>query len=92
LNIPKKIVLFGHTYDVKMVDEKGGGTEAFGSHWGKLGKIFLNDSLGKEQLESTFLHELIEAVNWHLDLKLEHRFIVALEAGLYSALKQMDKK
>lgn len=35
---------------------------------------------------STLLHEAIEALNYHLELKLEHRQISSLEAGLHQVL------
>lgn len=35
---------------------------------------------------SALLHEILEALNYHLELKLEHRAIMSLEAGLYQVL------
>ena len=39
-----------------------------------------------QQQQSTMIHEIIEAVQWHLGLKLPHRVIAALETGLYQVL------
>jgi len=41
----------------------------------------------KQAQESSVLHEMIEALNYHLDLKLQHETIMQLEAGLYQCLK-----
>ena len=35
---------------------------------------------------SAVLHEVIEALNFHLELKLEHQAITGLESGLYQVL------
>jgi hypothetical protein len=40
----------------------------------------------QQQAESTLLHEIIESLNYHLDLTLEHNKIMSLEAGLYQTL------
>jgi hypothetical protein len=37
---------------------------------------------------STLLHELIEAINYHLELKLKHGQIMGLEVGLYQILSE----
>jgi len=49
--------------------------------------IRLSDDLGEDMRDSTLLHEIIEALNYHLELKLEHNQITSLEAGLYQTLK-----
>lgn len=36
--------------------------------------------------ESTLLHEIIEALNYHMELGLEHRQISSLETGLHQVL------
>ena len=38
--------------------------------------------------ESTLLHELIEAINYHLELKLKHKQIMGLEVGLYQIFSE----
>jgi hypothetical protein len=40
----------------------------------------------RQQRESTMVHEVIEAISAHLDLKLPHETISALETGLYQTL------
>ena len=89
INIPKKLEIFGHLYEIIDRDEEKTGADSFGSHFGRINKIFLNTLVKGSQRESSFFHELIEAVNWHLQLKLSHDQIVGLETGLYSILKKL---
>jgi hypothetical protein len=46
------------------------------------------NDVDSDMIASTLLHEIIEALNYHLELKLEHRQIMGLEAGLYQALSE----
>jgi hypothetical protein len=39
------------------------------------------------QQESTLIHEILEAINFSNDLRLEHQVISVLEASLYQVLK-----
>ena len=49
--------------------------------------IGIDQDLSPDMKNSTLLHEIIEALNFHLELKLEHSAITALEGGLYQVLK-----
>ncbi len=49
--------------------------------------IELGSDLCEEQLDSTLIHEVIEQINKHLDLGLNHQQICGLEAGVYTFLK-----
>ncbi len=44
-----------------------------------------NDSSLKQQ-ESTMLHEILEALDMHMELNLSHQTICLLEAALYEVL------
>jgi len=46
------------------------------------------NDVDSDMMTSTLLHEIIEALNYHLELKLEHGQIMGLEAGLYQALSE----
>lgn len=43
------------------------------------------DICGQEKI-STILHEIIEAINYHLNLRLEHNIIMSLESALFQIL------
>ena len=44
------------------------------------------EGLSRQQRESTVLHEILEALNFHNNLGLSHKAIMPLEAGLYQVL------
>jgi hypothetical protein len=50
--------------------------------------IILAKDMGKQTTESVFLHEVIEAINDMLELKLKHDNIDRLEAAIYQIFKQ----
>lgn len=60
----------------------------FGLHKAKNLQLLIRSDLCTEQKISTVLHEIIEALNFHLQLKLEHTAITGLEAGLYQVLTE----
>lgn len=48
--------------------------------------IRVNRDIPPAQQRATILHEVIEAINWHLELDLEHRHIQGLEHALHQVL------
>ena len=53
--------------------------------------IYIDPNQEIQSKESTLLHEVIEAVNSMLELKLEHTQICSLETGIYSAIREKWK-
>lgn len=53
---------------------------------GNTQKLEISEGLHPDQIASTVLHEIIEALNYHLELGVEHSTIMSLEAGLYQVL------
>ena len=49
-------------------------------------KISVGNNLSEEQRASTVLHEVIEALKFHLSIEIEHEALTALEAGLFTVL------
>jgi hypothetical protein len=88
MKIPKKLKILGYTYKVRITDEADSGNDNLGTHWWKNQVIVLNSSLREEIMASTFLHEIIESVNYNMGLNLKHNQIVRLETGLYQILKE----
>jgi len=68
-----------------MIDDRESGD--YGSLNPNTNTIRLNKNKTQSQIESTLLHEIIEALNINLELRLEHPQISALEAGLYQVIK-----
>lgn len=82
---PKKLKILGYHYDV-VENEDSGSIEAFGRCQYARQRIMIASDLQPDNRESTLLHEIIEALNYHLELRLEHHVIMGLEVGLYQAL------
>jgi hypothetical protein len=85
MQIPRQVKILGHIYSVKEYESFS--SDTFGSHDPNTLTIRLNNNKNDSQIASTFLHEIIEAVNHLLELGLEHRQISGLESGLYQVLK-----
>lgn len=80
-----KIKILGHTYgvEVKPLQFKEG---AQGFHYKNCLLIEVDSMIAKSQQEEVLLHEIIEALNYRLELKLEHCVISSLSEGLYQVL------
>lgn len=48
--------------------------------------IAISSKIDKEQVEETYIHEIIEAANALFELKLEHNVIQALAVAIHQAL------
>lgn len=49
--------------------------------------IRLATDVDRQIVESTMIHEMLEAINKHLELELNHNVISQIEVGFYGALK-----
>ena len=87
-NFPKKLKILGHKYVIVLQDQNKTGNSHLGTHWGKESKIWINSNQCQEMREETLLHEVLEAINYHLELKLKHENLVRLENALYQLLKE----
>jgi len=85
--IPEKLKIFGHDYVVMMHDQDEVGNYHLGTHIHRSTEILINRSQSKTQMESTLIHEIIEALNVYQELNLKHDQVVRLETGLYQVLK-----
>ena len=60
--------------------------DAMGRFQSRRQRLQIADDLAGDEQLSTILHEIIEALNYHLALDLPHNAIMGLEAGLYQVL------
>ena len=81
--------ILGCEYKVKYLPlrDDGGADVAGCENTGKQ-YIFIDRTVELQAQESTMLHEIIEAIDKHLDINLEHHTIMLLEAGLYQVLRE----
>ena len=85
--IPKKLKIAGQIYDIILRDRnKNDGITALGSEDYSWNKIWLNKNQCRQELESTFLHEIIEAINGLNKLDLNETQIRVFETMLYQVL------
>lgn len=79
------IKILGHHYQIvedKDVDSIGAAARVHP----KTQVIQIARDLHREGKETAVLHEIIETLDYRLQLELDHRIIMALEAGLYQTL------
>ena len=50
-------------------------------------EIHISKEIRESRQEEGLFHEILEALNYHLGLELEHKQTVAISEGLYSVLK-----
>lgn len=85
MKIPGKIKILGHEFTIMMVDLSE--AETYGYMNPNTNIMRLNKNKAQSQIDSTLLHEILEAVNHNLELQLAHNQITSLEASLYQVLK-----
>lgn len=74
--------ILGYTYKLKYSD----GMSEMGKFVPNNQTIFVDEKLCHQQILSTILHEIIEALCYHMELKIEHPIMMGLESGLYQVL------
>ncbi len=85
----KKLRILGIDYPVVFTDMyKTGGNGNAGTADTTGCKIFISNIINSEQHQrSVLLHEILEALNYRLELKLEHNTLTQLEAGLFTVFR-----
>jgi hypothetical protein len=83
----EKLNILGYSYTLKTdetIDEMGGnvGLTNFNEKF-----LQIASNLDADQKSSVFIHELIEAINYHLELDLTHPQIMGLEVALNQTLR-----
>ena len=80
--------ILGYDYKLKYAPsmEDGGMDQAGRFHTVKQ-IINVDPDQHRQALESTVLHEVLEAINYHLQFALPHQTIAGLETALYSTLR-----
>ena len=77
--------ILGYTYEL-IVDGDSDALGAFGRIDPSKQIIRIASGLNDQQFESSILHEIIEALNYHFHMEMLEGVIMSLEAGLYQAL------
>ena len=64
MNIPNVINILGRRYKVIFHEEEKSGNNHLGTHWGAYTTIYLNKIQDRQSMESSLIHEIIEAINF----------------------------
>ena len=78
------IKILGYTYEI--IEGNSERMDALGRYHVREQKIQIASNMCNEQKVSTVLHEIIEALDYHLEFNLNHNIIQALESTLYQVL------
>ena len=74
-------------YDYKLIEDGDDDIiGAYGRFHAKRQILQIAEGLTRQQRESTVLHEVLEALNFHGNLGLNNKIIMPLESGLYQVL------
>lgn len=91
MRIPARICIAGHVYTVEMRNrERDDGVSKYATVNHAEQKIWIDSAVHEEQQGSSFLHEVLEVLDYLYNLKLKHENISLLETGLYEVLKGND--
>jgi hypothetical protein len=83
-----KLRILGIDYTVSFCDSRQYGNDNFGSHVpGECAIVVDTKRQTIEHQKSVLLHEIIEALNYRLELALDHNKISQLESGLFSVFR-----
>ena len=90
MKIPEKVKIGGQTFSVTWKTLGNSSDTSTGAcQWG-MNRIWLDSGFPRSVQESTFLHEIIEAIDGLFELELSHPTIKALEHALYEVLTDND--
>jgi hypothetical protein len=84
--IPKSINILGHAFKIVHLDVSD--IDNIGTMDPKHSVIRLSTGMPQSVQESVLMHEIVEAINSHLELKLEHPQITALSTVIFQVLRE----
>lgn len=83
----RKIMILGHEYELKITNKPLLERNTVASVCPNTLVIEVSNSTPQSRQEEGLFHEIIEALNCHLELNLEHYKITILSEGLYQVFK-----
>jgi len=84
MKIPGRIKVGGVPFEIILRNGTNGESTSYGSCNAGAQKIWVSEAVGKQQQETTLVHEVLEAINTLYELNLEHTQISCLETALYA--------
>ena len=87
LNIPGSIRIGPFDIKVRMLDEKL--MESTGEYLPYFKEMHLDETRPEDVTQETFVHEVIEAINRHYEVGLEHKQITVLGMALSQVIRDL---
>ena len=84
--LPRSVQIGGHTISVEIDDTLGDRAGCSGQYHDSRNLIVIDSRYCDSMLGETLLHEIVEAINAKLELRLDHPQIQALGLMLHQAL------
>lgn len=75
-----------HVVTIRPFKDEDDSVTSFGEADITTGEIFINSLHPSDRQIKTLVHEILEVLNEHLELGLNHKQITQLETGLYTSL------
>ena len=84
----RKLHILGHTYNVRPHQQLASddGTPAQVNK--RTQEIRYDPSFTSSNIQESIIHEMFEAINYHLEIGLEHKQITALSEAIFDTLKR----
>ncbi len=87
MRIPKVVKIMGHEYAISMTPRLFASDATSGVCDTARHTITLDENFAESHVAETFLHEILEGLNYHLELELKHAKLNALSEGLFQVLR-----
>lgn len=87
-----KIKIFGKTIDIKYTNDKNVGRNYLGLSSSVDNLITLSENQAEENVEETFLHEILHIVSEGMNTELSEKQVIQISTGLYSVFKENKLK
>ena len=83
----KKIRILGKDLDLIFSQNLGKDSSKAGLYNGIDMIMKIDSTANRQRQEATLFHEILEAINYELELNMEHPLISKLETAIYAVLK-----
>lgn len=87
-----KITIAGLRYSIVLEKDIARDNNALGMHCGNSATLKIDHGLKENVKRKTLFHEILEAINYEYELKLEHNILSGLESSLFEIFNNKDNK
>ena len=92
MNIGKELIIAGLKYKIELEKNLARDANALGTHCGNIATIKVDEDLRGCVKKKTLLHEILEAINFEYELKLEHNILCIIESALFEIINNKDNE